>query len=98
MLRTESARSLDDVLCDPELAREFDDRAAAFAPGFRPLQYRWAALKLRKAGQARPQPRLDSRGSARLPSAISSADLGSIRKLPDAPGIYLVTGDKNKRL
>jgi site-specific DNA-methyltransferase (adenine-specific) len=36
--------SLDDIICDPELASEFDRLAAAIAPGFTPLQYRWAAL------------------------------------------------------
>jgi site-specific DNA-methyltransferase (adenine-specific) len=40
--------SLDDVLCDPEQARRFDQIACSFAPGFSPLQYRWAALTIRK--------------------------------------------------
>ena len=48
MLQQGTAGSLDEILCDPALAREFDARAGAFAPGFRPLEYRWAALKLRK--------------------------------------------------
>ena len=40
--------SLDDVLCDPETASEFDQLAYEIAPGFTPLDYRWAALRIRK--------------------------------------------------
>ncbi len=42
------AASLDEILADPALAGEFDALAASLAPGFSPLEYRWAALKLRK--------------------------------------------------
>jgi site-specific DNA-methyltransferase (adenine-specific) len=41
--------TLDKVLCDPELARLFDEIAEKLAPGFSPLDYRWAALRVRKA-------------------------------------------------
>jgi len=47
--------TLDAVLCDPELAAEFDRLAALISPGFTPLQYRWAALNLRKAKSLRPE-------------------------------------------
>ena len=47
-LLDESAESLDEVLCDPLCAATFDDLAARLAPGYSSLQYRWAALKLRK--------------------------------------------------
>ena len=40
--------SLDDILCDPRLAAEFDQLAAQYAPDFTPLEYRWAALAIRK--------------------------------------------------
>ena len=42
--------SLDEILCDPRLAEKFDEIAASCANGFSPLEYRWAALKLRKEG------------------------------------------------
>jgi len=48
LLNDKAAGSLDEILCDPALATEFDRRAAQFAPGYRPREYRWAALKLRK--------------------------------------------------
>src|SRR5262245_41527575 len=41
--------SLDDIICSPALAAEFDTLAANIFPGLTPLQYRWAALNLRKA-------------------------------------------------
>ncbi len=41
-------KSLDEILCDPRAAQEFDRLASRFASGFTSLDYRWAALKLRK--------------------------------------------------
>jgi DNA modification methylase len=43
--------SLDEIFCDPAKATYFDRTAKRFAPGFRPVQYRWAALRLRKASR-----------------------------------------------
>jgi DNA modification methylase len=43
--------SLDEIFCDPEKATFFDRTAKRFAPGFVPSQYRWAALRLRKASR-----------------------------------------------
>jgi site-specific DNA-methyltransferase (adenine-specific) len=44
--------TVDDMLCDPELAARFDAAAARHAPGFAPLAYRWAGLALRKRAHA----------------------------------------------
>jgi site-specific DNA-methyltransferase (adenine-specific) len=41
--------SLDKIICDPDLAAEFDQIAGKLAPGFSPLDYRWVALGVRKA-------------------------------------------------
>ena len=43
--------SLDEIFCDPVKAANFDRTANRFAPGFEPFQYRWAALRLRKASR-----------------------------------------------
>lgn len=43
--------SLDEILCDPEKAAYFGRMAKRFAPGFEPVNYRWAALRLRKASR-----------------------------------------------
>lgn len=47
--------TLDRVLCDPQLALEFDGIASAIAPGFSAIEYRWAALRLRKASKLKPE-------------------------------------------
>ena len=47
--------SLDQIICDPGRAAEFDELAQRIAPGFSPLQYRWAALGLRKAKKLEPE-------------------------------------------
>jgi hypothetical protein len=78
---------LDDILCDPDLANEFDEHAKELAPGFSSLQYRWAALNLRKTRKLRPE----------IVSQILDCDritLGPIAKtnandLPDAQGVYV---------
>ncbi len=43
--------SLDEIFCDPAKAAFFDRAARRIAPGFEPAQYRWAALRLRKASR-----------------------------------------------
>jgi site-specific DNA-methyltransferase (adenine-specific) len=45
------APSLDEILCDPVKTAYFDRTARRFAPGFETQQYRWAALRLRKASR-----------------------------------------------
>jgi len=47
-LLNQGSASLDDIFADPTAAREFDRLASGLAPGFTPIEYRWAALKLRK--------------------------------------------------
>ena len=48
LLQLDYGMKLDDVLCSPDVAAEFDQRAAMFAPGFSSFEYRWAALTIRK--------------------------------------------------
>ncbi len=47
--------TLDRIICNPSVAQEFDGLAADIAPGYSSLQYRWAALNLRKARSLRPE-------------------------------------------
>ncbi|SFJ69527.1 GIY-YIG nuclease family protein [Planctomicrobium piriforme] len=54
-LERQQGISLDRLLCNPVLALEFDRLAERIAPGFLPLQYRWAALNLRKSKKLRPE-------------------------------------------
>jgi DNA modification methylase len=43
--------SIDEIFCDPAKAAFFDRAAKRTAPGFEAAQYRWAALRLRKASR-----------------------------------------------
>jgi DNA modification methylase len=43
--------SVDEIFCDPIKTAYFDRAAKRLAPGFEPAQYRWAALRLRKASR-----------------------------------------------
>jgi predicted HicB family RNase H-like nuclease len=79
--------SLDRIICDPELAEEFDDYAGKLAPGHSPLEYRWVALGLRKAGRLNK----DAAAAIEIPkltlvSRISRLDASV---LPETSGLYL---------
>ena len=91
------AESLDAILCDPALAADFDQSAQEYAPGQSSLEYRWAALKLRKQAKlARTQ------GSAlTLPRSLgekTAIDDLVPKTLPDEAGLYVVTWKKSKCL
>jgi site-specific DNA-methyltransferase (adenine-specific) len=95
MLDGDEADTLDEILCDPQLAARFDELAAQFAPGHKPLEYRLAALKLRKQAKL-----ARSRGAVlvaptRLGRETSIEDL-DIGQLPAEGGVYLVTGGKSR--
>jgi site-specific DNA-methyltransferase (adenine-specific) len=47
--------SLDNIICCPETANDFDHVASRISPGFAPVEYRWAALNLRKASRLKPE-------------------------------------------
>ena len=92
--------SLDEMFCDPRIAVQFDEVAADFAPGFHPIDYRWAALKLRKDGCEGPRraalqtpkqlgiSQLNKKGLAsKEPVLVSNLDLGSIST---GAGVYVI--------
>jgi site-specific DNA-methyltransferase (adenine-specific) len=81
--------SLDQIICDPDLATEFDDYAARLAPGHTPVEYRWMALGLRKAGRLQ-QKKVASLQIPELQTICRVPDL-SITSLPVASGLYLFT-------
>jgi DNA modification methylase len=83
--------SLDHVLCDPIAVVRFDEVARSLAPGFSSLQYRWAALRLRKDA------RLWRRSSARvdrpaLPNVLRKIrlDAHALTEVRPMPGVYLI--------
>ena len=79
--------TLDRVICDPALAKEFDKLADELAPGFSSFDYRFTALSLRKRRRLRPEvaPKL-------LPAeeveSYRIVDL-DINKIPSSQGVYL---------
>jgi site-specific DNA-methyltransferase (adenine-specific) len=84
--------SLDVVICDPELATEFDELAASICPGQSKLQYRWAALSLRKKGGLEPE--IGARVLA--PEAVLSfrAQQFSPDEIPRRQGLYLISSSE----
>ncbi len=84
--------TLDEILCDPVLAEEFDSRARKLAPGFTALEYRWGALRLRKTSST-AQARSTSFKALTLKRFQSSKPLplkGAVEHSIDKPGLYLV--------
>ncbi len=77
---------VDEILCDPIAAARFDDLARGLAPGCRSLQYRWAALRLRK----------DAHQWQKASQTAAEPVLGEWRELTesqisresDQPGVY----------
>ena len=101
LLNDKAAGSLDEILCDPALASEFDRRAARFAPGHQPREYRWAALKLRKEAKT-----ARSRASVletlrpmgpRFGEAWPIDDLKAAA-LPAEPGLYVLSRTRTNKL
>lgn len=88
------APSLDAILCDPDLAQQFDRKAAALAPGYDPLLYRWGALKLRKeANSARKRSEILPELSTKRTISI---DDWKDQKIDEAPGIYWLQARKRR--
>ena len=86
-LERKKETTLDQIICDPKLAEEFDDVARSIAPGGTSLDYRWAALNLRK--QQRLKPELLAR-VARPLNVFQLKVVGlSLESVPRSPGLYL---------
>ena len=80
--------SLDRIICDPELAGEFDKYASQLAPGHTPLEYRWVALGLRKAGRLK---------DIEVPELrpVSTINRLNVSVLPETSGLYLLSSSHN---
>lgn len=79
--------SVDAIICDPNRAAEFDELAARIEPDYSSLQYRWAALSLRKAGNLSPEIAARILPPTRVLNwQIDQLDLNG---LPTEQGLYL---------
>jgi site-specific DNA-methyltransferase (adenine-specific) len=91
--------SLDAILCDPELAQQFDRIAKSFCPGFTSLEYRWAALKLRKEAKNTRQ-RASQLRRDRIDRLCSARSITNMRtrwhELPQQAGVYLISGNEGR--
>jgi site-specific DNA-methyltransferase (adenine-specific) len=90
LLTDGSAKSLNEILCDPAIATRFDEIAAQFAPDHKPLEYRWAAIKLRQEAKiARSRASLLSPPSiVGNPSSIMDLEPQAI---PETWGLYVLS-------
>jgi site-specific DNA-methyltransferase (adenine-specific) len=87
--------SLDEILCDPVAAAEFDSIARTYAPDFRSIDYRLGALKLRKAAKvARTQSQKLKAGRLTSPIAVSTNNWS---RIPQCAGAYLIIDANNLR-
>lgn len=79
--------SLDSIICNPDKVSEFDEVAARIVPGYSPLQYRWAALGLRKKKKLAPE----ITGRIVPPEDVINIPINEIvpDELPASQGIYL---------
>jgi predicted GIY-YIG superfamily endonuclease len=79
--------TLDDILCDPARATQFDQIATEIMPGFKPVEYRWAALNLRKANRLKPE--LMSHVVRPVTVKLGPVDRLDILQVPTEQGLYL---------
>lgn len=96
MLDDGAAKGLDEILCDPELAVEFDKTARRFAPGFKTLAYRWAALKIRKEAKYARSRAAVLTPPSRLGRSIPIEELNT-EKLRRAPGLYVLSESERRQ-
>ena len=96
---------LDEIFCDPRIAGQFDRIAAKFAPGYEPLDYRWAALKLRKEGSSARRRALARKpkqfGIAKFKGkSVEGVELAGLRfdDIEKGPGVYLVRDESGKAI
>ena len=68
----------------------FDQTAAQLAPGFKPFEYRWAALRLRKEAKKARSRAAVLTAPKRFSEKTPIAEL-QIEDLDETPGLYLVS-------
>jgi len=91
-MERENEITLDQIICDPQHAERFDEIARTIAPGGNSLEYRWAALNLRKQQLLKPE--LLARVAR--PSKVLGLKVGglSLDAVPNNPGLYIFYSNK----
>jgi site-specific DNA-methyltransferase (adenine-specific) len=92
--------SLDEIFCDPEKAVHFDRAAKRFAPGFHSVDYRWAALRLRKSSRELVDEvkQYHFVFAKREFQRFQTWDRFHAERYAGKPGIYLLRGDGKEPL
>ena len=85
--------TLDEMLCSPQAASEFDQLSGLFSPGYSSFEYRWAALALRKRAGTRRYRTLaadqhEHWSQQRTPNRIAIKKC--LAPKYDCPGVYAV--------
>ncbi|MFV1981159.1 MAG: DNA methyltransferase, partial [Rhodothermia bacterium] len=91
--------TLDDMLCEPNFAAEFDRVAAEFAPGFSSFEYRWAALAIRKRAKQSKSLAKNQFASwldKKLPKSVPLDRLAN--QTSPGPGVYVLTKEGKQHL
>lgn len=82
--------TLDEIICDPGQAMEFDSIASGICPGYSPLEYRWAALNLRKSSGLKPE----RMSHIVRPTGVRLGPISELEQddLPNSQGLYIFYG------
>jgi DNA modification methylase len=88
--------SVDCVLCDPTAALRFDIFARSIAPGFTSLQYRWAALKLRKSAKLWREYSEKSDIKALPRRTLLELDDNALAQVSATPAVYFLLSGQGK--
>jgi site-specific DNA-methyltransferase (adenine-specific) len=99
LLGHDSDESLDDLLCDPARAAEFDRLALRYGGRKKTFEYRWAALKLRKEARIiRRRAEELRRVELKFSVPIAPARGAKLNKLPQEPGLFSLYDGEGERL
>ena len=84
--------TLDQVLCEPELGKEFYEYASRLAPGFSPFDYLWGALRVRKRGRFKNKTVLN----VEPPELESLENVRKFRisRIPKVAGFYMFSSEE----
>ena len=95
LLSADYAMQLDEILCSPQTAAEFERLAEKYAPGHSAFEYRWAALALRKRvkkSKTLARKHFTPWLTKRLPKPVPLSRALSSRY--EVPGVYIVSGSE----
>jgi len=84
--------TLDQVLCEPELGKEFYEYASRLVPGFSTFDYLWGALRVRKRGRFKNKTVLN----VEPPELESLENVRRLRisRVPEVAGFYMFSSDE----